>query len=263
MFNESKSISNLVKDSSNTTLTLSIDGPYFPLTKFRKALDGFIDLLTEIDKETSDTGNISVEWELTSIKQGSWHISTAGNPMSSEADQSRPCQIIQLFREGISQLQDSPVIPIGFTEAALRYTKVFGELINPNDFADIKFRNDGWTKTITPRLSGNIDEIRKSTYKFYGSLEGKLVSINVAGKQKIGIRSSIEEKTIQCYFNEDMFDIAKQALGQRVYVFGLIRQRLHGSKINIKAEEIKILPSRKDIPDVNEILSRLRIVSAG
>ncbi|NJL82735.1 MAG: type II toxin-antitoxin system VapC family toxin [Chloroflexaceae bacterium] len=35
-----------------------------------------------------------------------------------------------------------------------------------------------------------------------------------------------------------MFDIAKEALGHRVYVFGLVRQRLHGPKINIEVEEL-------------------------
>jgi hypothetical protein len=172
MTDQDRSIFNLVEDSSHATLTLSIDGPYFPLNKFRKALDGFMDLLTEIDKETSETGSLSVEWELSSIKQGSWHISTAGNPINIEVDKNRPSQILQFFREGVDQLQDSPVTPLGFTDAALKYAKVFGELIDPNDFAEIKFRTNGWVRNITPRLVGNIDEIRKSTYKFHGSIEG-------------------------------------------------------------------------------------------
>jgi hypothetical protein len=82
-----------------------------------------------------------------------------------------------------------------------------------------------------------------------------LVSISVAGKQTLGIRSSIEGKTIRCYFKDDLFESAKDALGRRVYVFGLIRQRLHGLKINIQVDELRILPSQDEMPTVSEILA--------
>jgi hypothetical protein len=250
--------SSTVKSGEHATLTISIEGPYFPLAKFRKALDSFIDLLTEVDKETSESGDLTVEWAISSIRSGSIHITAVASPVNEEVHQSRPSQVIKTVTQGLDQLQEAPVIPVGFNEAALKHTKIFGQIINPNDFAEIRFGSNGWNKNIAPRLAGNVDEITKTTQKFYGSIEGTLVSISVAGKQTFGIRSSVEGKTIRCYFKDELFEVAKAALGRKVYVFGLIRQRLHGPKINIQVDELRILPSQDDSPTVSEILAKLR-----
>lgn len=250
--------SGVVRSGDDATLTISIDGPYFPLTKFRKALDSFIDLLTEVDKETSSDRDLTVEWSISSIRSGSIHITAVANPVDAEADFERPSQLVRTIAKGLDQIQREPVIPVGFSEAALRYSKTFGEIINPNDFAEIRFGSNGWNTSIAPRLVGNVDEIIKTTQKYYGSIEGVLVSISVAGKRTLGIRSSIEGKVVRCYFDDELFDTAKEALGRRVYVFGLIRQRVHGPKINIQVSELRILPSPDEMPTVSDILARLR-----
>lgn len=250
--------SSFVKGSGEATLTISIDGPYFPLDKFRKALDSFIDLLTEVDKETSEKGDLTIEWAISSIRSGSIHITAVANPVNQELHNTRPNEVLRTVTKGLDQLQEVPVIPNGFSEAALKYSRTFGAILNPNDFAEIRFKSNGWNKNVAPRLAGNIDEITRTTQKFYGSVEGVLVSISVTGKQSLGIRSSIEAKTVRCYFKDELFETAKDALGHRVYVFGLIRQRVHGPKINIEVEELKMLPSADELPTVNDILARLR-----
>lgn len=250
--------SSVARSSEHATFTISIEGPYLPLAKFRRALDSFIDLLTEIDKETSEKGDLTIEWAISSIRTGSIHITAVANPVDEEIHRSRPSQVIKTVTQGLDQLQEAPVIPVGFSEAALKYTKTFADIINPNDFAEIRFRSNGWNKNVAPRLAGNIDEITKTTQKFYGSIEGILVSISVAGQQTLGIRSSIEGKTIRCYFKDNLLEVAKDALGCRVYVFGLIRQRLHGHKINIQVDELRILPSQDEMPTISEILAKLR-----
>ncbi|NET39759.1 MAG: hypothetical protein F6K19_48685 [Cyanothece sp. SIO1E1] len=250
--------SNFTKSGGDAALTISIDGPYFPLAKFRKALDSFIDLLTEVDKETSDSGELTIEWAISSIRSGSIHITAVASPVNEELYEARPSEVLKTVTQGLDQLQEAPIIPNGFSESALKHSKTFGAILNPNDFAEIRFRSNGWSKNIAPRLAGNVDEITRATQKFYGSIEGILVSISVAGKQSLGIRSSIEAKTVRCYFKDELFETAKDALGRRVYVFGLIRQRIHGPKINIQVEELRILPSADELPTVNDILDRLR-----
>ncbi|NJL57531.1 hypothetical protein HC928_22175 [bacterium] len=249
---------NLIKSSERATLTISIDGPYFPLAKFRSALDSLIDLLTEIDKETSENRGLTIEWAISSISSGSIHITAVANPIDEELHRARPTEVIKTVTQGLDQLQEAPVIPSGFSESALKYSKTFGAILNPDDFAEIRFESNGWNKNIAPRLASNVDEITKTTQKFYGSIEGILVSISVAGKQSLGIRSSIEGKTVRCYFKDELFQTAKDALGSRVYVFGLIRQHVHGSKINIEVEELRVLPSADELPTVSDLLARLR-----
>jgi hypothetical protein len=249
---------NTLEGDKDTTLSLRVEGPYFPLAKFRKVLDCFFDLLTEVDRETSENGEVTVEWEISSIRTGSIQLTACARPINEKVDQLRPSQVLKTFTQGIDQLQEAPLIPIGFNDSALNYARKLGKIIDPHDFAEISFRSNGWNKNIAPQLVGNIDEIVKTTYKFYGSIEGILVSISVAGKQKIGIRSLLEGKVVQCYFKDELFEEAKNALRQRVYVFGLIRQYLHGAKVNIEVEELRILASANQIMTVSQILDRVR-----
>lgn len=254
---EGKSIS-MIESGDNATLTMSIEGPHFPLAKFRKALDSFIDLLVEVDKETSDSGELTVEWSISSISSGSIHITALARPVDRDLHAQRPDEVIETVTQGLDLLQEAPIIPKGFSESALKHSKTFSAILNPDDFAEIRFKSKGWSKSVAPKLAGNVDEITKTTQKFYGSIEGILVSISVAGKQSLGIRSSIEGKTVRCYFDDNLFEAAKDALGQRVYVFGLIRQRVHGPKINIQVDELRVLPSADKLPTVSEILAKLR-----
>lgn len=258
MYGGEETISSVTSSDGRTTLTIVIDGPYFPLTKFRQAIDSLLGLLTEIDKETSNKGDTTVEWSIQSIESGSIHMTAVATPVNEERDHQRPSEVMQTFTSGIARLQDAPVIPDGFSEAALRHTRAFGELINPDDFAAIQLGSDGWNTSIAPRLAGNVNEIARTTQKYYGSIEGVLVSISLSGRQTLGIRSKLEGKTIKCFFKDDLFEVAKEALGKRVYVFGIIRQRRHGPKINIEVHELRMLPSREEQPSVNDILARLR-----
>ncbi len=106
----------------------------------------------------------------------------------------------------------------------------------------------------------NVDEITQNFYSIYGSIEGHLVSINIANRQKIkmGIRSLTDNKIIKCFFSEELFEQAREALGKRVYVFGLIRQYLHGEKINIQVQEMKVFPKKSVAPSLSNIINSIR-----
>ncbi|MGB0560227.1 MAG: hypothetical protein ACPGVO_00275 [Spirulinaceae cyanobacterium] len=258
MQSQTYNASDLTEGSEDNTLIISIDGPHFPFAKFCKAMDSFIALLTEVDKETSNSGEKTIEWSIASVRSGGINITAVAIPIDEKLDKQRPTEVLSLFQDGIEQLQAAPVIPNGFSEAALLYARAFSAILNPNDFAEIRFKSHGWSKSIVPKLKGNIDEITRTTQKFYGSVEGVLVSISVAGKQSVGIRSRTDERIVKCYFRDDLLDTAKEALGRRVYVFGLIRQHVHGPKINIQVDEMRILPSADELPSVSDILARLR-----
>ena len=106
----------------------------------------------------------------------------------------------------------------------------------------------------------NVDEITQNFYSIYGSIEGQLVSINIANRQKIkmGIRSLTDNKIIKCFFPEELFEQAREALGKRVYVFGLIRQYLHGEKINIQVQELKVFPKKSASSSLSNIINSIR-----
>ena len=239
-------------------LTLRIDGPSFPLKKFRMAIDSFTELLTEVDKETSSDSAPTVEWVISAVESGSITITAEANPLHEETEPNRSEDLMLAISDGLRTIQDAPSRPLGFSNKALVSAKTFAELIDPEDFAEINFSGESWQVDIQPRISANVDELTKNAYKFYGAIEGTLVSISVAGQQSFGIQSPVEGKTIKCYFKEELFEAARSALRERVYVFGLIRQYLHGPKVSIQAEELKVLPSANEFPTIAELSRMLR-----
>jgi hypothetical protein len=243
---------------SRARLTLKVDGPYFPMEKFQKLLQSFSTILTEIDREISDTGQVGVEWAITEVQQGSISITAEANIIDDQVEIERNQKIIDVFIDGLELIKQTPQHPLYFTTKALYNLKVFSELIDPNDFAEIKFSTENWRFNVTKNLAANIDEITKTFYSIYGSIEGQLVSISIANRQNMGIRSLTDDKIIKCFFPEELFEQAREALGKRVYVFGLIRQYLHGEKINIQVQELKVFPEKSASSSLSNIVNSIR-----
>jgi hypothetical protein len=239
-------------------MTLRIDGPSFPLQKFREAIDSFAELLTEIDKETSPDSVPTVEWVISSIESGSLVITAEANPIAESIEPERIEELVNTVSEGFKAIESSPVRPNGFSNRALISAKKFAELIDPDNFAEINLSGDDWRVDVQPRIAANVDELTKASYKFYGSVEGTLVSITTSGQQSFGIQSPVEGRIVKCFFKDDLFEEARDALKKRVYVFGLIRQYVHGPKINIQVEELKVLPSVNEAPTLAELSRMLR-----
>lgn len=243
---------------SRARLTLKVDGPYFPMVKFQKLLESFSIILTEIDQEISDTGEVGVEWAITEVQQGSIIITAEANILDEQVETERPQRIINVFRDSLELIKEKPQRPLYFNNKALYNVKKFSELIDPNDFADIEFSTENWRFYVTKNIAANVDEITQKFYSIYGSIEGQLVSINIAKRQNMGIRSLTDDKIIRCFFPKELFEQAREALGKRVYVFGLIRQYLHGEKINIQVQEMKVFPKKYAASSLSNIINSIR-----
>jgi hypothetical protein len=246
------------KDEFDNTLTIRIDGPYFPYGKFIKALDNFFHILEAIDKETSKDGEPSVDWSISAVTSGSLSLEAKGSPKNQDTDFERTAEVVYTFASGFESLRDSSERPYGFSKEAMRYARNFVDLIDPDDFAELGFSSNKWKFLHIYEVADNLWSKPSETYSFWGAVEGKLISLNVEGRAKFGIRSPLQRKIITCFVEkENLFKTAKSAIGKRVYVYGKIRQVVDGHKVNITAQEIKIFPDENEIPDSRDILRRL------
>lgn len=249
---------NLPSGLSSTRLTLKVEGSYFPIDKFQKLLQNFSIILAELDKDISSTDRVGVEWSISKVQQGGIVITAEANILDDRVEPERPQEIIHRFRAGLELLKETPQRPSHFTGIALESVKNISDLIDPNDFAEIKFFADDWRLNVTKNISVNIDEITKNFYQIYGSIEGELVSIGITNSKKIGIRNVTDGKIVRCFFQDELLEDARAALGKRVYVFGLIRQYLQGEKINIQVEELKVFPPKNESSSLSNILKLIR-----
>ncbi len=242
------------RDEFSNKLTIDIDGPYFPLEKFQKALENFQTILSELDRGISGTGKPGVEWSISSISSASIHLTAEANLISDEIERNRPAQVISTFVRGLEILKERPERPLLFTNKVLKSARAFSEMLDPDNFAEIEFRADPGRIQVTTSISSHVDEIIKDFHRSYGSIEGQLVSISIAKKQSFGIRDFLDNKIVKCYFSGSIFETARNALGKRVYAFGIIRQRTHGPKVNIEVTELKVLPDPSEMPFQSKII---------
>lgn len=251
------------RDVFSNKLTIDIDGPYFPFEKFHKALEHFLTILTEIERGISSTKGPGIEWSITEVRSASLHLTAEANLTSDDVELTRPTDVIFAFARGMETIQERPVRPRMFSDKALRSAKAFSEMLDPENFAEIEFSADKWRIQITRSIAANVDELIEDYHKSYGSIEGTLVSISIATatKQSFGIRDVLDDRVIRCYFPDHLFETARNALGKRVYVFGVIRQRTHGHKINIQITELKVLPDQSELPSLNDIFRAMRAES--
>lgn len=246
------------RDEFINTLTIDIDGPYFPLEKFKETIEHFLTILSELDRGISTTGDPVIEWSISSVSSGSLHLTAEANLVSDDIEPSRPSEVIFTFARGMEFIRERPERPPLFSNRALKSAKAFSELLDPENFAEIEVSAGKWRLQITRSISANVNEVIEDFHKSYGAIEGTLVSISLANKQSFGIRDFLEEKVIRCFFPDDLFETARSALGKRVYVFGIIRQRTHGEKINIQATELKVLPSSSELLTLKDIFKNVR-----
>lgn len=248
--------------NSETSLSVKVDGTHIPLEKFRKLIDAFMETLNEIDKETSDDQNRTIFWDIRSLTYNSpLLLEIEATPNSKSIDTRRPIKVINTFRDGIKALQHPNILPNGFSEKALRSAKKIAEIIDPNDLAEITFIGKGWQTQINADLVANLEKHLDDTYnthKSYGSVEGKLLSITLNKRKKFGVKASLQASLVDCYFKEEsLFEQAREYLGKRVYVYGIVRKKDNGEKLNIEVLEIEKLPDLEDMPSAQEMLNQL------
>ncbi|MDX2272715.1 MAG: hypothetical protein NW237_12350 [Cyanobacteriota bacterium] len=248
----------LVQSDNSARLTINVDGPYLPLDKFRAALNYFSQILVDVDKETSENGSPTIEWAITDVRNGSLHLTVEANVLSEDIELKRPSDVISIFKKGIQSIQDQGIRPEGFSNKSIKAAKQFANILDPDNIAEIGFRSNGTEVKIQPQLFANATQIISNHYKYFGSVEGTLVSISVAKRRQFGIRVSSQNKIIKCFFQHDMQEEAKNYLEKRVYVYGLIRQLLHGDKVNVEVQEIKRLPDWSEAVSAEALLRMIR-----
>ncbi len=76
-------------------------------------------------------------------------------------------------------------------------------------------------------------EGRKTTYLEHGTVDGKLDLISVRGKAHFTIEDHATGRYVRCAIADSVFKLAKELLGHRVIVEGLVKTDLEGNPISV------------------------------
>jgi hypothetical protein len=240
-------------------LSLAMDGVSLPFDKFLKAQVLFSDILKELNKEAFRGESRGVQWVVSTVKKSSpYQCVLEGIAVGKDSGSEDVSEIIKIFESGFETLEKGSDYPAYFNEKSLEYVQSLGQLISDRDISDIRFSQNGWRVAMTKALAANAHELIKPKYQSYGSFEGKLTAINLYQRPNFRIRNLINpQESIICFFPDSMLGEAKDYLGKRVYVYGLIRQREDGKKLNIHVEELERLPEKGELPTLQELFDAI------
>jgi len=231
-------------------ISLKLDGERITATKFKSGIGAFYSLLDEVSNEVSGK-NKPIEW-IVSVKEGSINLISVAEPRTIEPHLVK--NIVATISEGLDSLENLSQRPKYFTDQALEYVERLADLPSKKNGLDkLSIYVDAKEHEITPHAIANINEILEIKSRVIGSVEGRLETITVHNKAKVAIYDFLRNKAITCFIPEDMLETAKSALGNRVYVFGLISYGKEGIPRNIKVEEIRIFPDNNELPTANDV----------
>lgn len=245
----------LENEDPNTSLTITVDGDSVSLESFWEIQKHFAIIFEEIDKAAFGQEKRSVKWKLSSVSSGSYNITITGVPTKGDnaLKVKNLCSVIQ---DGISIIAETPSRPNFFSDRALKSIGALGNSIG-NGINKVALGNRYSRIEFTKRMAANVDELIGVRHESFGSIEGVLDAINLHKDKYFTIYSFLDDKAIKCLFPDELLEEAKKNLGKRVYVYGLVRSREDGQRLNIVVKEMELLPNQDEAPSIYNMIGIL------
>jgi hypothetical protein len=235
-------------------LTLEIGDNLSP-ERFLAAVRAFFGYVKEIEALVSTPGE-DVNWTV-HVREGSSLIGI--EPMASAAP-----TIVQLVysrvEDGIKHLAAGDIEGAHLPEPALKHLRALSEMTDSTRSKPTPIKL--WVKkkpvVMEPQIGRVIAEDWRSDYSDFGTVDGKLETIQDHGALEIRIRDEMFKQPIRCRFPESMLPAVFDSFRKRVEVSGIIHFRKNGTPISIDVEKLARLPDDAELPSAFDVKGLLR-----
>jgi len=235
-------------------LTLEIGDNLSP-ERFLAAVRAFFGYVKEVEASIS-ASHEDVSWTV--------HVREGSTLIGIEPSASASPPVVQLVysrvEEGIKYLAAGDIDGAHLPEPALKHLRALSEMTdsmraNPTP---IKL----WVKkkpvVMDPQIGRVISEDWRSDYSDFGTIEGKLETIQDHGALEIRIRDVMYRAAVRCRFPESMLPIVFDSFRKRVEVSGIVHFRKNGTPISIDVEKLVRLPDDAELPTAFDVKGLLR-----
>jgi hypothetical protein len=245
-----------MRDSIGIKVTGSGGVVYLP--DFLKAGNDLAELLTEVDLSISPNHIPTVDWRLKKLSYSSPAIMLA-EPVVKEEQPDNRITIIDTVLVGIQSLKATSDRPRGFSDKALEKARELA-IITSNGIERIDIISDDTELEFTWNIADNITTILKPGREIFGSIEGRLETLNSHGGFKFAIFEPILVRRIRCeLMNKDDVGLKKRVIAlyeHNVLVTGLLSTNIRGEVQSAKVDNIldrELVQIFKDASEVTAI----------
>jgi hypothetical protein len=236
----------------------------------RKAVDadGFILLfqsvvsaLKAVDKGLSTYGAETLQWRVIEIGANSPLFATIQGVLDRPDSEGYGQQVVDTLVGGIEHLAGANSCPANFTRDVLAHVKQMAQVGVRYGLHPIVATGRRETK-VRRAVAKNADwairtlDLRKRTYKEYGTLQGMLKELSVSrGRDKLVLVERLTGEETPCYLRGEGLDaVVREAWKKRVAATGDIYvDRESRRPVRILVDAIRILGEREELPQMQDL----------
>jgi len=216
--------------------------------------------LKAISKKVATVGKEKIRWRISEATKSSPLSATlVGEPEIPNRPHDTE-MVMDAFVGGLKHLEAADTCPPMFDEQTLGFVRQFAQS-KARGISYVEFSANGMTATATKEVAHNaVNAIRRlqqksGQYRDYGSVEGKLATLNSRQGKQFVVDDVLTGESITCYFSSaEVESVARKAWDHRVCAVGELRiDKQTGNPTSVKVDEIQILRDQKDIPQLDDI----------
>jgi len=239
------------------TLRLQLEGSpgAISVRAFLTAIDNAVRMLADFDAGISAEPRGSIDWLVSDLFMGSLGVDLESRSRSEDLNVGP--QVVEAFVAGLTQIELQGTTPPYLSEAGMLRARRLLKLIGHDGTAGLIVTNVGQQQRIvvTARASANIDQLIPARHRALGSVEGKLETISLHSRPRFVVYHSHTRKAVTCRFGaETLLADAKEALGRRVSVKGIVHTNAKGEPLSVDAEALRVLRSEAELPRIADFL---------
>lgn len=203
----------------------------------RTGVQQTVGLLDEYAHAMSERGQRHIRWNVRDlVSNGDLRIGFSsmlvhGKRKTPITDNS--AEIAATLVNGISIIDRNSVIPPYISENGMRRVEAFVKVIDRQEAKSFTLTSQGVSASVTKTTGNILDKLVEIKRKAIGSVEGRLVGINVARNPRLSIIHHITRRAVTCVVEDRHMDLAKNALGKRVIVYGTLHKNVNGDTIRV------------------------------
>lgn len=249
------------------TLTLHLEGTAISAQVFHQNVGAFLDMLRAIDRNVTEDlapdaeEDVSVKWIVENVRKGSLDLDLVGEPIADDAEPLVVDRVVASAGSGLALV----MAPTPMREMPPYFSFPVLEAVR----GLVRSSHDGvWrTEVITPHLrvalsdqaKPNLDRFLRPVFSHYGSVEGILQMVSVAGGPRFSVRDRLTGRAIRCTVPRPRMPEVVGCFDQRVSVTGRVRTNELGDVLSVTIEEIEAFPPEAALPSIRQVAGTLTL----
>jgi len=226
----------------------------------RTAVQQTVGLLDEYDAALYGKGLPSLRWNVWDMKSDNGLLIRFGSevprrkrgPVVSDISGAIANGLI----DGINIISSDSRVPPYMSEYGFHRLEAMTRIIARNEAQSFTLRTNGHVASVDSETSAKLRKLSDIRRTSIGSVEGRLVGINVAKNPRVTIIHHLSNKSVSCPIEQGQLDLVKTSLGKKVIVSGVLHKNEAGDTIRVNMRSIHHLSRdllRQQLADISAL----------